>query len=265
MNLDTYRAWTRRLHTSLEADPRVIGLVALGSMAEASRLPDAWSDHDFFVITVPGAQEDFRQNLAWIPDTDQIVLQFRETAHGLKVLYADGHLLEFAIFDKAELATITANDYRVLLDRGSVESLMQEATARSQPPDTAPPYDPAHDFGMVLCLLLVGAGRYARGEQLSAHVFIKDYALRHLITLLTHLIPSDNTSQLDSLDPFRRFEQVFPDAGTVINRALILPPPECAHALLDLAVDYTGGTLTNFPREAVETVRGYLVGVKEVF
>ncbi len=263
MDLPRYRDLTRRLLSTIEADPHVIGLVALGSMAEIARLPDAWSDHDFFVITVPGVQEDFRQNLDWLPDADQIVLRIRETAHGLKVLYADGHLLEFAIFDEAELPIASANDYRVLLDRGPVSEIMQSIAARSRPSADSAPYDPVHDFSMVLCLLLVGAGRYARGEHLSAHMFIKSHALQRLLALLAHLLTSDNASRLDSLDPFRRFEIVFPHAGADINRALLLPPLKSARALLDLAVEAAGPALPDYPAEAVQTVREYLAQVEE--
>ena len=99
MEPEAFRGWTARLSEGLQVDNRVIGLVMLGSSADVGRVPDQWSDHDFFVITHPGAQEAMRQDLDWLPDPDQIVLNVRETAHGLKVLYADGHLIEFAIFD----------------------------------------------------------------------------------------------------------------------------------------------------------------------
>jgi len=114
MQLDAFRQWTARLQANLDGDSRVgdsrvIGLVLLGSSAEVSRIPDAWSDHDFFVVTVDGVQENFRTGL---PDAEQIVLHPRETAHGLKVLFADGHLIEFAIFDLKELRLARVNDYR---------------------------------------------------------------------------------------------------------------------------------------------------------
>ena len=48
---DAYAAFTEALRARLEADPRVVGLVALGSMARRDYEPDRWSDHDFFVIT----------------------------------------------------------------------------------------------------------------------------------------------------------------------------------------------------------------------
>ena len=67
MDLERYRSFTHQLRARLESDGRVLGLVALGSMAELGRTPDVWSDHDFFVITVAGVQESFRQDLGWLP------------------------------------------------------------------------------------------------------------------------------------------------------------------------------------------------------
>src|SRR3954449_2304508 len=103
MDAQAYEQFTRRLLDNLTADERVLGLVALGSMAARDYIPDAWSDHDFFMITKPRDQESFRTDLSWLPDAEQVAFYFRETAHGLKAIYADGHLIEFAVFDLAEL------------------------------------------------------------------------------------------------------------------------------------------------------------------
>ena len=37
-------------------------------------------------------------------EVEQIAFWFRETAHGLKVLYRTGLLVEFAVFDRGEFA-----------------------------------------------------------------------------------------------------------------------------------------------------------------
>src|SRR5687767_12203519 len=113
MQLEQFRAFSQSLKENLDKDNRVLGLVFLGSSAEQGRIPDVYSDHDFFVITVKGVQEDFRQNLAWLPDAENIVINYRETEHGLKVVFANGHLIEFAIFDEDELFLARVNDYRV--------------------------------------------------------------------------------------------------------------------------------------------------------
>ena len=87
MQRDAYHRLTERLREGLSAEARVLGLVALGSMSGDPPAPDEWSDHDFFVITRPGEQERMRTDLSWLPDAGQIALSYRETAHGVKVLY----------------------------------------------------------------------------------------------------------------------------------------------------------------------------------
>src|SRR5437660_8165424 len=124
MERTAYDRFSERLHQRLAADERVLGLVALGSMS-GEPLPDEWSDHDFFVITRPGEQERMRTDLSWLPDAEAIAFSYRETAHGLKVFYSSAHLLEFAVFDFAELQLARVNRYRTLLDRGGVEERMR--------------------------------------------------------------------------------------------------------------------------------------------
>ena len=71
MQPDEYRAFTRELTERLQRDERAIGLVAVGSMADRDYAPDEWSDHDFFVITPPGGQEELRNDLSWLPRVDR--------------------------------------------------------------------------------------------------------------------------------------------------------------------------------------------------
>lgn len=256
MDLDSYRSFTQRLRNRLEADGRVLGLVALGSMAELGRTPDEWSDHDFFVITVPGAQEPFRQDLGWLPDSERIVLRVRETAHGLKVLYDDGHLLEFAIFDEAELHLARVNDYRVLWDRAHVGADLEHIRARSS--TEAASVDVDRSFALFLSTLLVGAGRTARGEVLSGSSFIKGHALGHLLRLLTHCLPTGGETRLDNLDPFRRLERVFPEQARTLHSLLLLEPGPCARQLLSFAEEQLAHRMERYPARAVQAVRSKL-------
>jgi len=256
MDLDSYRSFTQRLRARLESDARVLGLVAVGSMAERGRTPDAWSDHDFFVITVAGAQESFRQDLSWLPDRERIVLKVRETAHGLKVLHDDGHLLEFAIFDEAELHLARVNDYRVLLDRAHLEAGLRHLRTKSTA-ETAS-FDVERSFALFLSALLVGAGRTARGEVLSGSSFIKQHALGHLLPVLAHCLPRGSESQLDNLDPFRRFEREFPEQGRTLHRLLLLEPGLCAGQLLSFAEEQLAHRMERYPARAVQILRNKL-------
>lgn len=253
MNINDYRQFTEKLKNNLEGDNRVLGLIALGSMAEVKRLPDNWSDHDFFVITQDGGQENFRTDLSWLPQHEHIVLSIRETVHGLKVLYDNAHLLEFAVFDLDELKQVHINDYRILIDKADLSIIVSDLVT-----DTLPPVDMQRELSMVLALLLVGAGRYARGEHLSAHLFIKSHVLPHLLPLLRVHLASEDETTLDNLDTFRRFEQVFPEVGAEINRILLLPTLESAQAILHLVDKLFRNLLPNYPKQAVQVVLDYL-------
>ncbi len=258
MDRAAYDALTNGLVTRLEADARVVGLVALGSMSGEGLAPDAFSDHDFFVVTVPGAQEAFREDLSWLPGAERSALVHRETEHGLKVVLDDGHLLEFAVFDLGELLVARANRYAVLLDRGGVAERMARVAAK--------PVEAHPDrwlSGQLLGNLLVGGGRAARGEILSARLFVAGHATGHLLRLLARHVPAEVETPLDDLDPFRRFERAYPGLGEAVNAALALPPLDAALALLDVAARELGPRLPGWPAIAAGAVRNRLAKARE--
>ena len=254
MDAAAYSAFTDALLRRLAGEPHVVGLVALGSMSGEGPAPDAFSDHDFFVVTAPGEQEAFRRELGWLPGADRAVLVHRETEHGLKVILDDGHLLELAVFDLAELRVARANRYRVLLDRGGVAERMAEVAAK---PAEAP--SDRWLCGQLLGNLLVGGGRAARGELLSARLFVAGYAAGHLLRLLARHVPPEEAVPLDDLDPFRRFERAFPRLGREVNAALGGPPLEAALDLLGLAERELGAVLPGWPAAAAAAVRRRLL------
>ena len=258
MDAAAYSAFTDALSRRLDGDPRVVGLVALGSMSGDGPAPDDFSDHDFFVVTRSGAQEAYRTDLVWLPGAERAVLVHRETEHGLKVIRDDGHLLELAVFDPDELRVARANRYRVLLDRGGVAEGMAAIAAK-------PAESPTDRWlcGQLLGNLLVGGGRAARGELLSARLFVAGHATGHLLRLLSRHVPPEAPVPLDDLDPFRRFERAFPRLGAEANAALSLPPLAGALALLDLASRELGGRAAGWPAAAAETVRRRLSGMRD--
>jgi len=223
----------------------VTGLVAVGSMASVDYEPDQWSDHDFFVITPSGGQEALRAELSWLPFQGELAFSFRETEHGLKVLYADGHLLEFAVFDLEEVALAAVNRYRVLLDRGGVEERLRELAARS-PDDWSDDYL----FGMFVASVQVGLGRAARGERLSGHFFVL-WGARYLCVFLARVVPSDGHGVLDGYDPLRRFERAYPDLGAEIERAVRDEPP----ALFEIAERELRPLRPELPWQLLDAVR----------
>jgi hypothetical protein len=259
MEPDDYRSFTTTLAANLASDPRVLGLIALGSMAEQDYLPDRWSDHDFFVVTVPGAQEAFRTDLSWLPNHKQLAFWFRETPHALRAVYDSGHLLEFVLFDEAELAAYgRINRYRVLLDRSSITRLAAEVAERTAQDAASGSVDDRLLGGEFLTNLMVGAARYWRGERLSGHVFVKSYALELLVRLLSKHVPAERQDLLDNLAPTRRFDWVYPDLAAKLDKAANLPPPEAALHLLNAAEPTLRRVLPSFEEQAIAVTRRYL-------
>ena len=252
MDRDAYGRFSERLRERLAADERVLGLVALGSMS-GEPPPDQWSDHDFFVISRPGEQERMRTELSWLPDGEEIVLAYRETAHGVKVLYRDAHLLEFAVFDPEEISVARINRFRVLLDRGGVAERMRALRERTAGDLADRRPDLRWSSGQMLTALLVGAGRYRRGERVDGRALIQA-AANQLAQLLAAAVPSENAGAVDTLDPLRRFEQVYPRLGRELDESLGRPLVEAALRLLRIALRELPQRIAEFPLEAARAL-----------
>lgn len=231
-----HATFVRRLRDRLRDDPEGLGLVGLGSTSGLPPGPDEFSDHDLFVVVVPGAQERWRSDLSWLPgDAGRVALSFRETAHAVKVLFTSGHLAEIAVFDPDELGLARVNRYAVLLDKADVAARMarvREATAAGVA--ARPPVDEAWAAGQLLTALVVGAGRFARGERLAAHAQVRVSALGHLVAILRLGLAAD--LPLDDLDPMRRLEQALPEAARDLDAALASPVIEAARGILAVLV-----------------------------
>ena len=250
---DEYRAFTHELTERLREDGRAIGLVAVGSMADRDYAPDEWSDHDFFVITPPNDQEELRKDLSWLPHDDRIALSVRETDHGMIVIYEDGHLLEFAVFDLDEIALAGVNRYRVLLDRGGVEERIEHVAAHPRPQR-----DDAFLFGKTVTAALVATGRARRGETLSA-AFLVTWATTYLNRLLIRTVPAANASLLDQFDSLRRFERAYPELGAELASIMRLDPAEGGPAILDVLERELRPLRPDLPWPAVDAVRARLL------
>lgn len=257
MRADAYRAFTRELTDCIRNERRAIGLVAVGSMADRDYSPDEWSDHDFFVIAEQGQQEALRNDLSWLPRREGVALSFRETEHGVTVIYDDGHLLEFAVFDLEELGVASVNRYRVLGDRGNVEARVAEiaATAPARPDDL-------FLFGKTLAAALVATGRARRGETLSA-AFTLTSATTHLSRLLVRALPAANASILDEFDPLRRFERAYPALGRDLAAIVQLDPAVGGPAILDVLEREVRPLRPDLPWPALDAVRARLSQASE--
>ena len=74
--------------------------------------------------------------------------------------------------------------------------------------------------GQLLRNLLVGGGRAAGNELLSARLLVAGHATGHLLRLLARHVLADAGVPLDDLDPFRRFEKAYPRLAGELNGAL---------------------------------------------
>lgn len=250
MDSAAFEAFTARLVERLAADPAVLGVVALGSTSGAPPGPDEFSDHDFFVVVAEGEQERLRADLSWLPDASELAFHFRETAHGLKALWGSGHLAEFAVFSLGELALARVNRYRILLDRADVAVRMERIREASVAGVIASAPAEGWSVGQFLGCLVVGAGRWARGERLSGHQLVRCRAVGHLLTLLK----GDGATAvaiLDDLDPWRRLERASPELAAELEGALALSAPASARTLLSLLVGRRPGLVPEAARAAV--------------
>jgi hypothetical protein len=254
VDLQQYLTFIDTLRERLEADPRVLGLIAVGSMAQRDTQPDDWSDHDFLVIVQPGAQEDFRHRTDWLPEHERLALIYRETAHGLKAIYAHGHMIEFAVFEPDELYLGRFNRYRVLFDRADLQRRMEEIVGRTREQSRAEAPTDVYAMGQVLTFVLIAYGRWSRGERLSARAFLGQ-AVQHLVRLFAKHVPVDGADLLDNLDPLRRFDLVYRELGAALNEVLDRPLPAAAAGLLDLAERELSGRMPELPAAALEAVR----------
>lgn len=254
MNLQRYHAFTQHLVNFMQRDFRVIGLVALGSMAEQSHSPDNFSDHDFFIITTPEEQNDFRASNHWLPEQDHIVMHFQDTPHGGKVLYDYAHVMEYAVFDEQELKLARVNDFKVLVDKAHIASAMKQIQKAS-----IPHFNPLREIDGFIINIMIGIARYRRGEYLSAHRFIHHFATGSLLNLFWHMLPESDLGQYDNLDPFRRFEQNSPYIAHHIQRAMRSDLTVAAQILVVLARRHLPQIMDDYPQAAMDVLHRYLL------
>lgn len=229
--LDKFLEYQNRLIASAKQDSNIIGLVFAGSAADHSRV-DEHSDQDFFLIVKNGLGEQYRKDLSWLPDTDLIVIRPRETAHGLKVVYRNGDLLEFAVFEDQELELGAANEYSVPVDKQNITERMRLIAERSNPKDV----DRSTEWELFLSLTLIGVGRYRRGEVIAAEQHIKSYALDKALKLIRLANPVDH-DRSDFFNSYRRFEFDYPELGETIAKLMMLDTETCARKLATLVAE----------------------------
>lgn len=255
---ERFRVVSTGLADGVRAHDGLAGLVLLGSASdEASARRDEWSDHDFFAIVEAGRGPEVRPDLSWLPDPDRLVLTAREGDIGFAAVYDDGHVLEFAFSEAAELSGALAGDATVVVDdaEGTTATLIAESRARA---DAADRFDPANDVRLALVKLLIGVGRVRRGEVLNGGFFIRQWAVQLLVRAIRGRFADRSTTLRDTIDPVRRFERDFPEWGVRIATAVEQPPDDAAHALFALTREILEPGWDDFPTAAADAVASRL-------
>lgn len=246
--IDDLVAWAIREQT-------VVGLVAVGSTAAVTHAPDEWSDHDAFVFTVAGAATKLLENPSWLPDAERIVMWHTETVDGRAAVYNDGHLIELAVFEAANVPSLSVNDFRVLVDKSDLTARLAAMESDTALRAVAIDDTGSRRFRQIVVQLIVGLGRDARGESLSAHERIRGQALTHLLSLVRDFVPAENDTALDNLDPYRRIELAHPEICRRLNAALTAPLPVLADTMLLLLEEHLVDRVPAASAESIAAVR----------
>jgi hypothetical protein len=256
-----YDRLTESLRARLEGDARVLALVALGSTAVPERR-DHYSDHDFWVVVTPGSRMALLEGVSWLPDVENLVSSTRTGARYLVGLYVTGHVIELGIFEPEELSEGKLGAYRILFDRHGIEEQLAEIAKRSSGRPPTP--DEHSECELLFVTLLTGATRAARGEQLSAHKYIRYFAPDFLIGLLVRSKPSAHGELIDPLDAWRHFDQLDPAVAADLRAAVRLPAIEAALCLLEIAERELRAAIPDYPASAAAVVRSALQRLSRV-
>lgn len=196
-----------RIGASLERSGKALALLALGSVGmELDRL-DEYSDLDFFAIVAPGQKQAFLQDLSWLSSIAPVAFVYRNTPDGYKLLYRDGILAEFAVFEPEELSVIPFSEGRIVWKTPGVDDAIKIPV---QSPRSSEPPTREWLIGEALTCLYSGLGRHLRGEKLSAQRFIQHYAVDRVLELLVQIEPG-TAIPADPFNRERRFEKRYPD------------------------------------------------------
>lgn len=227
-----YQSFLNELISTLEADPLVLGLIALGSTADAASR-DRWSDHDFWIITAHGSQSRYLDTFSWLPHAGNILITVRHGLSYRSVLYGNMHKVEYAVFDSEEALRGKIERFQVLIDRqgiGSMAEAIQLETYKERSSALAKP-----DMLENLCLLLWTAyERWERGEHLSSQRYMQ-FSIDVFLDLLIAHDCLKKSHVADKLDARRRLEQREPELGQELRRIVALVPAEAGVALINLA------------------------------
>ncbi|TVP71498.1 MAG: hypothetical protein EA340_04525 [Nitriliruptor sp.] len=236
MHPERHAAVVEQLIAWAHVTDEVLGIVGVGSTS-GERRPDRFSDHDVVIVTSTDAEAArLRHDASLLPLGTQPLLAFTEPDHGLTVILADGHLLEFAICTPDDLGWFAADRHRVLFDRGPVAETLRdvlEARARQGASDGASAVEArmvAH-YHHLLKEFIVAIARVGRGERISAHRHLHAAAVDDLLVLVRACVPCEAVGSEDPYDPARRLERSHPAIARRLDAALAEPLESAVRSL----------------------------------
>jgi hypothetical protein len=198
---------------SLARSGHALALIGLGSVGlELDRL-DQYSDLDFFVVVEEGYKRAYISSLQWLSDVYPVVYSFLNTDDGYKLLFEDGVICEFAVFELDELKNIRFAPGRIVWKREDVPDTVSQPVSK---PASHARRTKEWLLGEALTNLYVGLNRDKRGEKLSGTRFIQGYAVDRCLELVEYIGEAKKAHR----DPFvneRRFEQRFPVLATQVS------------------------------------------------
>lgn len=237
MNQSTLLDRLDAIAESVKNTQDALAFLALGSVGKETSRIDEFSDLDFFVICKPDKKDRFIHHVDWLTAVKPAAFFFQNTRDGLKFIYEDGILCEFAIFTEEEFSSAQYSEGRFLWKAPSFHAV--ETTVRKKPLYLTSSED--YLLGEAITNLYVGMGRYLRGEKLSAFSFVQNYAFHHVLTLIALKHPSEKPFE-DVFNLERRFETRFGAYAQDLSKMMqgYERTPESAEAILTyLVTNYT--------------------------
>ena len=257
MDAAAYDDFLERIRSTLDQDPRVLGLIALGSTAKAD-LRDAWSDHNFWIVTRSEDRAQYLDSVQWLPDSDQILLTMLHGESQRTVVYSNRHRIDYAVMDPERLATAILETYKVIIDRDEIEAHAHAGLERTRR-DRIETLRHSYTLQGLAILLWTAYGRAERGELLSARMYL-EMAADVLLNLLCVYTSIGRMPAIDSLDPRRRLERIRPKLAHDILAILQTETIPACSQLLSLAETELRGRAPNLGWEEIDQVKSWIAG-----
>jgi hypothetical protein len=256
VNPIAYNAYTHELTKRLEPDPRVLGLIALGSMAEAD-LRDEYSDHDFWLIVAAGTESHFLSDLSWLPRIAAeplAVIRFGD--RGASILHRDRHVTEFAVLTETSLKDQPTDRYAILLDRLDLEQMLPTLVANARARRAESDHWP-DAVGNLALVVWTGVARHYRGELLASQKYLRYQAVQCILNIAKAAgLLSDPAANF--LDPWRRLERINPGLAGDLLASFEQPALTAAKTLLNVADAQLRPHTLDHAWTAIDTVRQWL-------